>query len=144
MPEEHSIEIRVRYQETDAMGIVHHANYLTYFELGRIEFLRAMGRDYRNVEGSGLRLVVTEAACRYFGAARFDDLLRLTTIVERVRGTRIEHRYLLRRDGELLVEGRTTIACVDESGRPRRLPAWLRSADDEPIDDAVGSVETAD
>ncbi len=72
----HEIEIRVRYQETDGQGRVHHANYLTYFELGRTELLRAAGYDYRQLEAQGWMLVVSEMNCRYFQPASFDDLLR--------------------------------------------------------------------
>ncbi|MCA9259636.1 MAG: acyl-CoA thioesterase [Planctomycetales bacterium] len=124
---QHEIEIRVRYQETDGQGRVHHANYLTYFEQGRVELLRSMGRDYADMERDGLFLVVAEMRVRYFGGALFDDVLRLTTRVERVRGVRIEHAYELRRGEELLAEGTSTIACVDRTGRVRPLPAWLRT-----------------
>lgn len=123
---QHEIEIRVRYQETDGQGRVHHANYLTYFEQGRVELLRSMGRDYADMERDGLFLVVAEMRVRYFGGAVFDDVLRLSTRVERVRGVRIEHAYELRRGEELLAEGASTIACVDRTGRVRPLPAWLR------------------
>jgi len=73
----HDLQIRVRYQETDAMGRLHHANYLTYFELGRTELLRAAGFNYRQVEEQGLFLVVSEMKCRYLRPANYDDLLTL-------------------------------------------------------------------
>lgn len=127
MLKRHEMHIRVRYQETDAQGRVHHANYLTYFEQGRVESLRAAGRSYKALEQEGIRLVVAEAVCRYFLPAEFDDLLLLETRVARARGARIVHEYRLTRDGELLAEGSTTVACVDELGRARRLPDWLRA-----------------
>jgi acyl-CoA thioester hydrolase len=125
---EHAIEIRVRYQETDGQGVVHHANYLTWFELGRVELLRAAGHSYRELEESGIHLVVAEASLSYYLPARFDDVLVLRTTTVKAKGARIEHRYQLSREGKLLVEGQTTVACVDRAGRVCRLPQWLRMA----------------
>lgn len=122
---EHEIEIRVRYQETDGQGRVHHANYLTYFESGRIELMRAAGWSYRDLEASGIALVVSEAHLRYFRPAHYDDLLVLRTTTVRAKGARIEHRYQIDRDGEKLVEGRTVIACIGRSGQVHRLPDYL-------------------
>ncbi|MBM3999525.1 MAG: acyl-CoA thioesterase [Planctomycetes bacterium] len=118
--------LRVRYQETDAQGRVHHANYLSYFEQGRVEQLRAAGRSYKALEQDGIRLVVAEATCRYHWPAEFDDELRLVTRVTHARGARIVHEYRLFRGDELMAEGTTTVACVDASGRATRLPEWLR------------------
>ena len=123
----HSIEFRVRYQETDGQGIVHHANYLTWLEQGRVELLRSVGHSYRELEEQGILLVVAEANLRYYLPARFDDVLRLVTTAVRAKGARIEHCYELFRGDELLAEATTTIACIDRSGRVMRLPAWLRS-----------------
>lgn len=123
----HEIEIRVRYQETDGQGIVHHANYLTWFEQGRVELLRAAGHSYKELEERGVFLVVAEAQIRYFAPARFDDLLRLKTTTVRAKGARIQHHYELRRGDEMLAEAETTVACIDKQGRVCRLPAWLRS-----------------
>ena len=122
---EHEIELRVRYQETDGQGRAHHANYLKWFELGRVELLRAMGHSYKDLEAAGVLLVVSEVHIEYFIGAEFDDLLQLTTSVERSKGARIQHRYEIRRGEQLIAQGRTTIACVDRSGRVSRLPAWL-------------------
>ena len=122
----HSIEIRVRYQETDAQGRVHHANYLKWFELGRVELLRASGHSYRELEEAGIFLVGAEAALRFHLPASFDDLLTLTTTTVKAKGARIEHRYEVRRDGDLLATGTTTVACIDKSGRVTRLPQWLQ------------------
>jgi acyl-CoA thioester hydrolase len=121
----HEIPVRVRYQETDAQGRVHHANYLSYFELGRVEMLRASGFSYRKLEDEGIRLVVTEMNCRYYLPAEFDDLLLLETRVEVAKGARVIHRYRLTRDDDLLVEGRSIVACIDATGRVRRLPPQL-------------------
>lgn len=122
---EHEIQIRVRYQETDCMGVLHHANYFTYFEMGRTELLRANGHDYRRVEESGVFMVVVDVGCRYRRPARYDDVLRLKTRLKRVTAAKIEHDYELYRDDELLAEGRSVLACVDREGRLQRVPDWL-------------------
>lgn len=124
---QHEIEIRVRYQETDGQGRVHHANYLTWFELGRVELLRAMGHSYRELEEAGIFLVVAEASMQYYLPALFDDVLRLRTTTVRAKGARLEHRYEVFRGDDLLAEATTTVACIDKSGRVTRLPQWLRS-----------------
>jgi acyl-CoA thioester hydrolase len=125
MLREHEIEIRVRYQETDGQGRVHHANYLTWFELGRVELLRAGGRSYRELEDAGIHLVVAEAHLQYFLPAQFDDILSLRTTTIRAKGARIEHQYEIFRGADLLVKGTTTVACINRSGRVTRLPEWL-------------------
>jgi acyl-CoA thioester hydrolase len=127
MQSEHQLEIRVRYQETDAMGRVHHANYINYFEVGRTELLRAMGRSYREVEAEGYYLVVAEMSVRFLLPAQYDDLLTLRTAVVKARGARIEHDYQLFRELELLATGRSVVACVDRQGQVRRLPEWLQA-----------------
>ncbi len=126
MERTHRTTIRVRYQETDAQRRVHHANYLNYFELGRVEMLRAAGISYRELEARGLLLVVAEINCRYYLPAEFDDLLVLETTVREAKGARIVHDYRLMRGDELLVEAQSTVACIDSSGRVRRLPPELR------------------
>ena len=118
------LDIRVRYQETDAMGRLHHANYINYFEMGRVELMRAAGHSYRECESQGIFLVVAEISCQYFLPAVFDELLTLTTTVVRAKGARIEHHYELHRDDNILAKGRSLIACISADGRPRRLPAW--------------------
>ncbi|MCH2183452.1 MAG: acyl-CoA thioesterase [Mariniblastus sp.] len=126
VPREHQTDIRVRYQETDAQGRVHHANYVKYFEIGRVEMLRASGTTYRQLEQSGLLLVVVDLKCQFFAGAQYDDLLLLTTRIKRSRGVRIQHTYDLTLDGELIVRGETTVAAVDPEGNVVRLPKWLR------------------
>jgi len=121
----HQLPIRVTYQETDGQRRVHHANYLNYFERGRVEMLRDLGMPYRELEDSGMMLVVHEINVVYHSAAEFDDLLLLTTEVVEVRKVRIRHRYRIDRDGEPIVEGETVIACVDHQGKPKRLPEAL-------------------
>jgi acyl-CoA thioester hydrolase len=121
------ITIRVRYAETDRMGLLHHANYLVYFEQGRTELLRARGLAYRDLEDQGFLLVLARVQVRYRSPARYDDLLTLRTTVARTTLVKIEHRYELFRDGLLLAEGETTLACVDRDGRVQALPEILRS-----------------
>ena len=124
---QHEIEIRVRYQETDGQGRVHHANYPTWFELGRVELLRAAGHSYRELEEAGVYLVVAEISVQYYLPALFDDVLKLRTTTVRAKGARIEHHYEVRRGDELLATGQTTVACINRAGRVARLPEWLVS-----------------
>ncbi len=125
MSDVHEIEIRVRYQETDGQRRVHHANFLTYFEMGRTEMLRAQGRTYREFEEAELFMVVSEATVRYLAPADYDDLLLLRTRVEKVGAAHIRHAYEVFRGSTLLVTGATTVVCVDRQGRVRRLPDWI-------------------
>ncbi len=118
----HSLHLRVTYHETDGQRRVHHANYLNYFERGRVEMLRAAGISYRQLEDDGLMLVVTEMNVKYHSAAQFDDLLTLRTELTEVRKIRIRHRYTIHREDELVVAADSVIACVDRGGVPRRLP----------------------
>lgn len=118
-------QIRVRYAETDRMGLLHHANYLVYFEQGRTELLRARGITYKDLEDRGFLLVLSRAEVRYRSPARYDDLLLLRTTVTRTTAVRIEHRYELLRDSVLIAEGETTLASVDRAGRIQPLPEWL-------------------
>jgi len=120
------ITIRVRYAETDRMGLLHHANYLVYFEQGRTELLRQSGKTYKDVEDEGFFLVLAKVEVRYRQPARYDDVLTLRTIVTRQTPVRIEHRYELLRDGALLAEGSSTLACVDREGKLQAMPEWLQ------------------
>jgi acyl-CoA thioester hydrolase len=123
------IEIRVRYAETDQMGLLHHAHYWVYFEMGRIELLRSRGLSYKDLEAQGFLLVIVRAQCRYHRPAYYDDLLRLRTTVVRATGARIDHHYELLRHDTLLAEGETTLACIDRQGKLQRIPELLRTTD---------------
>lgn len=129
MLKEHEIEIRVRYQETDPMGFLHHSCYFTYFEIGRTELLRASGGNYRKMEEEGLLVVVVRAECRFHRPARYDDVLRLRTTIVRITPAKIEHEYQLRRGEELLAVGHVTMAMVDRQGSVQRVPDWLQTQD---------------
>ncbi len=126
-PESEEITIRVRYAETDRMGLLHHANYIVYFEAGRVELLRKRGLTYGAMEDAGHLMVIVDLQCKFRNPAYFDDLLTLRTTVEKVTHVKIVHRYEVRRDGLLLAEGQTTLACVDRDGRPQALPESLRN-----------------
>lgn len=126
MSEQHEINVRVRYAETDRMGLLHHANYFVYFEMGRTEALRARGFSYREIEDAGHFLVIVDIGCKFKRPAYYDDLLTLRTIVERVTHVKIVHRYEVLRDGMLLAEGHSTLACVDREGKPQALPESLQ------------------
>src|SRR6266576_715791 len=122
MLSEHEIKFRVRYPETDGMGVVHHSRYFQYLEMGRIELLRASGISYAQLEMEGILFVVVKVECRYKAPARFDDELSLTTRVARKTHVRIDHEYVLKRGETVIAEGATTIACVDRMGNLREIP----------------------
>ncbi len=120
------IAVRVRYAETDRMGLLHHANYLVYFEQARTELLRSLGLTYKDLEDQGYLLVVTKVEVRFRRPARYDDLLTVRTTVVKTTMVRIDHRYEVFCAGQLLAEGTSTLACVDRDGRPQMLPEVLR------------------
>jgi acyl-CoA thioester hydrolase len=125
---EHDIEIDVRYYETDGQGVVHHANYFKYFELARVEMLKAMGHDYADLERDGIFLVVHNVACKYHRPARFGDCVRINTKVVRATLARIDHQYRVFVRADLIAEASSTIACVDSSGVICRMPEFLIQA----------------
>ena len=122
------ITIRVRYAETDRMGLLHHANYLVYFEQARTELLRSVGHTYKDLEDGGHLLVLTKFEVRYRSPARYDDLLTIRTTVQRTTAVRIDHRYEVFCENRLVAEATSTLACVDRGGRPQALPDFLRSS----------------
>ena len=124
---EHSITLRVRYPEVDAMGYLHHSRYLQYFEIGRVELLRSMGHSYADLEREGVFFVVYKAECRYKDPARYDEELTLRTRIIKQTHVKIEHAYELRRGETLLAEATTTIACVGRDGQVRQIPEHLSS-----------------
>ena len=125
MINQHSVEIRVRYAETDAMGFLHHSNYLSYFEVGRTELFRAQGGSYRRMEELGLYFVVAKIEVRYRRPARYDDQLTLKTEIARVTPAKLEHHYCLMRENEVLTEADSIIACVNRAGEVQRIPENL-------------------
>lgn len=125
MIREHSFDLVVRYYETDGQGVVHHSNYLRYFEIARIELLERVGFDYAKIEEAGVLLVVAKAVCRYKSPARYGDTLRVWVRTKRARGARIDHEYRVMVGTRLVAEGETTIACIDREGEVRRIPEEL-------------------
>lgn len=124
---EHTILIRVRYPEVDAMGYLHHSRYLQYFEMGRIELLRKIGYSYAELERAGVMFAVVRAEVRYKSPARYDEELTLRTWVAKQTIVRIDHAYELKRGDLLLAEANTTIACVNQEGKLQEIPAFLRT-----------------
>lgn len=118
----HELEVRVRYAETDKMGVVYHAHYFLYFEMGRTEYMRSAGVTYRDLEARGVYLVVVEANARYHANVGYDEPIRVRTWVGEVGRVRLRFDYEVRSAERLLAEGSTTLACVDANGRVRALP----------------------
>lgn len=122
-------EIRVRYAETDRMGLLHHANYLVYFEQARTDLLRKIGRNYKDLEDQGFFLVLVRIEVKYKSPAYYDDVLTIRTTVTRTTPVRLEHAYtVVNAAGKLLAEGATTLACVDRDGKIQAMPDWLSGA----------------
>ena len=120
--------VRVRYAETDKMGVVYYAHYLVWFEIGRTEWLRDTGWTYRSMEDEGLGLPVIEAHCEYKTSARYDDDLEIRTRARLVSPVRIgfDYEVVRRTDSQLIALGHTVHVTLDRSGRPIRLPAQVR------------------
>ena len=122
-------KVRVRYAETDQMGVVYYANYLVWFEVGRTDWLRESGWTYRDMEAEGYSLPVIEARCTYQESARYDDELEVRTTGSLASPVRIQFSYEIVRaaDGTILAAGMTMHAALDRNGRPRRLPDRVRA-----------------
>ena len=129
VPRSHELEIRVRYAESDQMGVVYHANYLVWCEMGRTELIRALiGRSYADMEREGYGLAVSELTIRYHGAARYDDLVRVRTTVADVRSRSVTFDYLITKaaTGERLATASTALIALDRNGKPVSMPQDLR------------------
>lgn len=124
-----TIEVRVRYAETDQMGRAHHAHHLIWCESARTEWLRSRGASYARLEEEGVFLPVSRVHLDYRGAAGYDDTVRVEAWPAAVRSRSVTFRYRLDRpsDGTLLAEAETELVCTDEGGRARRMPERLRS-----------------
>ncbi|TWT58641.1 Acyl-CoA thioester hydrolase YbgC [Thalassoglobus neptunius] len=128
------MENRVRYCETDAMGVLHHMNYIQYFEMARTEYFRANGGNYRQMEERGLFLVIVDVQCKYKKPAKYDDLLTLRVRVTRMSGAKLEHEYEVLRGAELLATGKTVLACLNRDGEIQRMSNELLYADSSNTD----------
>lgn len=122
--------VRVRYAETDKMGVVYYANYFVWFEVARADLLRSLGWSYREMEYAGVSLPVIEAHCAYHRPARYDDELDVKAVGRLLSPVRMEFTYEVhvRREGVVAATGRTVHAALDTSGRPCRLPDRVREA----------------
>lgn len=121
----HRARVRVRYAETDQMGVVYHANYIVWMEVGRVEFCRANGLSYREMEDDGaLHLAVIEANCRYIAPARYDDEVEIETIIEKATTRGVHFVYTMRNveTGQKLAEGFSRHLFLDRDLKPMRLP----------------------
>jgi acyl-CoA thioester hydrolase len=118
--------IRVRFAETDAMGVAHHSSHVAWFEETRVEYLRALGHPYRDIRAEGLDLAVLELVTQYRTSARFEDEVRVHTRVSSVKGATMQMDYLLTIDEEICAIAATVHGVVDRNGRASRAPAWLR------------------
>ena len=124
----HPVELRVRYAETDRMGVVYHANYLVWCEIGRTEYIRTVGVSYSELEAEGLLLAVSDASLRFHAPARYDDIVRVDTSLAEVRSRTITFEYLLSNagSGARLVSARTSLVSIDAAGRTVAMPAEFR------------------
>lgn len=122
------VDLRVRYAETDRMGVVYHANYLVWCEIGRTDFIRTGGTSYAEIERAGVTLAVSEASLRYHAPARYDDRIRVETRLTELRSRKITFDYLVANadSGERLVTAQTVLISLDASGRPRAMPPHVR------------------
>ena len=128
MTSTNSTELRVRYAETDRMGIVYYANYLVWCEVGRVEFMRALGGSYADLEARGYGLAVAEATVRYLAPARFDDPVRIETSLVGVRSRAVTFDYVISHaeTGTRFATAHTALVSIDSSGRPTALPPDFR------------------
>lgn len=122
------IEFRVRYAETDQMGVVYHANYLIWCEMGRTDFIRALGMSYAEMERSGIALAVSDVSVRYHAPARYEDLIRVRTTLTDLRSRLIAFEYLVANadSGQRLAAARTRLVSLDRGGRPTAMPEYIR------------------
>lgn len=122
VPSECEFEIRVRYAECDPMGYLHHSKYFEYFEMGRTELLRLSGKRYRDLEAQGVLFAVAKVECKFRRPAQYDDVLKLNVRIARQTRARIDHEYKLYREGILLCEATTALACINREGQPIPIP----------------------
>jgi acyl-CoA thioester hydrolase len=124
-----STEVRIRFAETDAQGIAHHAAFVVFLEVARVAFLEAHACGYQAIRDRGIEALTTEVVLRYHRAAYFDERLTIWTRCVDLRGARFRYEYRITRDGELVADGHTSHATVDrETYRPTRVPGWLADA----------------
>ncbi len=121
------LDITVRFVETDQMGVVHHSEYIVWFEAGRVAWMAAAGMPYTEIAGAGYNLAVTDLQCRYRNAIRFGDAVQVITRLGSLRSRQVEFVYEIRNPhtGDIYADGHTRHICVDGDGRMTRLPDWI-------------------
>ncbi len=124
-----STDVRIRFAETDAQGIAHHASFVVWLEVARVAYLARHAGGYQAIRERGIEALTTEVCVRYHRAAYFDETLTVWTRCVDLRGARFTYEYRIERDGELVADGYSRHATVErESYRPTRVPAWLADA----------------
>jgi len=122
----HETQVRVRYQETDNMGVVYYANYFVWFEVARTEYLRWLGISYRHLEDKGIYLMVASASCQYKYPARYDDLVRIQSWISKIKNSSLTFEYKLFIEDRLIATGESVHVCTNKTGKPGRIPKELR------------------
>jgi len=122
-----STDIRVRYQETDNMGVVYYANYLVWFEVARTEYLRSMGLVYKKLEEKGIYLMVASVSCKYKSPAKYDDTVTVETWIEDVKNTSLRFVYKLSVGERVIATGDSVHVFTDKNKKPVRIPAEIKS-----------------
>lgn len=122
----HSTDLRVRYQETDQMGIVYYANYFVWFEVARTEYFRSLGQPYRSFERDGAYLVVVNSSCQYKKPAHYDDLITVKSWIASIKNTSFVFEYKVERKNKVLALGKTVHVFINKKGKPVKIPAKVR------------------
>ena len=123
----HQTQVRVRYQETDNMGVVYYANYFIWFEVARTEYLRSEGISYRSLEDRGLYLMVASATCQYKSPARYDDIVEIETWVSQLKNSSMKFEYKLFIGERVVATGESIHVFTTKSGKPVRIPQEIRN-----------------
>lgn len=124
----HETSLRIRYQETDNMGVVYYGNYFTWFEVARTEYFRSLGLIYRDLEAKGFYLMVAAASCRYKSPAKYDDIVTVKSSIPEIKNSSLKFEYKLSVDGRLIATGDSVHVFTNRSGHPVRMPGDVRKA----------------
>lgn len=126
MPNVHKTKLRVRYQETDNMGVVYYANYLVWFEVARTEYFRSLGVNYRELEEKGVYLMVAKATCDYKTPAKYDDIVKIETWIPELKNSSLKFAHKLFVDNRLIATGESVHVFTNRSGKPMRIPEEVK------------------
>lgn len=125
-------KIRVRYKDTDRLGVVYYGNYFSFFEIGRAELMRDIGFPYADLEVEGYYLVVTETAAKYHANVGYDSLITINTAITGLKNVSVRFDYkIVSEEGKLLVSGHTVHACTNSNQKPIKLPSYVKSLMEE-------------